>query len=261
MLKNVIKKALFEVGVKRGDTVLVHADASAVIKLLGDDNWDNALVLLKTSIVEVLGEEGTLIVPTFNWDFCRGIPYDAIKSPSKLGLFSNYILRRPEAIRSVHPMFSFAGIGPQAESLFNGISKSSFGHESVFDRLMKKNARLVFLNTGFFVCTFVHHVEHMRAVPYRYTKHFTGQLTIKNETYIDTFEFYVRDEKLAVNSYPTRLGDRMLEKGLLQSSDLGRGKVLSATCGDVYNEAVSALEEDSYFLLLHPPTAICSNIA
>ena len=142
LLKDSINKALMAVGLNRGELVLVHSDASAVIKLLGDANLDRALELMRLSFAEILGDEGTLLVPTFNWNFCKGHPYDAAKTQSQLGLFSNYILNRPEAIRSVHPFFPFSGIGPHAHSLFSGISKSSFGLESVFDRLMQSNGKL-----------------------------------------------------------------------------------------------------------------------
>lgn len=256
MLKVEIKRALMECGLKPGDLVLVHADVTSVIKLLGDENWDNALELIKTAFMEVLGDAGTLIVPAFNWDFCKGIPYDEKKTPSKQGLFANYILRHPEALRSPHPMFSFAGFGAQIKPLFYGIGKSSFGYNSVFDRLKHRNARLVFFNTSFYNCTFVHYVEHVLAVPYRYTKYFSGQVTIDDETYTDTFEFYVRDEKQIVTSYPTRLGERLLEKGLMTAAPLGQGSVMSATCHDVYEEALSSLSEDPFFLLKHPPVAL-----
>lgn len=252
-LSDALQDALTAVGLRQGDLALLHSDASAVIKMSGDDDWSRPLELLRVAVAEVLGDQGTLIVPTFNWDFCKGRPYDAAKTPSQLGLFSNYIRTRPEAQRSLHAIFPFAGIGPLVPALFSGISKSSFGLESVFDRLRQKNAKLVFLNTSFFCCTFVHHVEQVHGVSYRYQKYFTGTVTANGETYEDTFEFYVRDEKLTVNSYPTRLGERMRREGLLQAASLGDGEILSTTCGDVFREAMTALDDDPFFLLKEPP--------
>lgn len=254
--KESIMRALAAVGLQEGDLVLLHSDASAVIRMLGSEDWGLALHLLWETIAEVLGKEGTLVVPTFNWDFCKGRPYDAVRTPSRLGLFSNYIRTRPEASRSLHPIFPFAGIGPQATSLFGGISKSSFGIESVFDRLRHRNAKLIFLNTSFYVCTFVHHVEQMHGVSYRYPKHFTGTIMANGITREDSFEFYVRDERLVVNSYPTRLGDRLRSRGLLLAAGLGDGEILSTTCGVVFREAVAALNEDPHFLLKEPPVPV-----
>jgi aminoglycoside 3-N-acetyltransferase len=257
-LRDAIASALVAVGLKRGDLTLVHSDASPVIKMLADDDWSHALELLTSVFRDVLGPEGTLVVPTFNWDFCKGHPFDALTSPSQLGLFSNYVRTRPDAARSRHPIFSFAGIGPEARPLFDGITKSSFGRGSVFDRLMRRDARLVFFNTSFFFCTFVHYIEQMRGVSYRYLKHFTGTLTVDGVTYEDTVDFYVRDEKQVVDSYPTRLGERLRSKGLLFAARFGASDVLSATCHDVYEEAFAALDEDPYFLLKHPPVPVGS---
>jgi aminoglycoside 3-N-acetyltransferase len=254
--KDSITGALDAVGLRQGDLVLVHSDASAVFRMLGAENWALALELLWAAIEGVLGKDGTLVVPTFNWDYCKGRPYDAERTPSMLGLFSNYIRTQPEALRSLHPIFPFAGIGPQARSLFDGISKSSFGIESVFDRLRQRDAKLLFLNTSFFVCSFVHHVEQMHGVSYRYSKHFAGTITVNGLTYQDSFEFYVRDEKLVVNSFPTRLGERMRRRGLLNAAGLGEGEILSTTCTDVFREAVAALSEDPHFLLKEPPVPV-----
>ena len=136
-----ITRALRTVGVEQGDLVLMHSDASAVIKMLGSGDWGRALELLGTACLDAVGPDGTVVVPTFNWAFCKGQPYDARRTPSVLGLFSNYLRTRPDAVRSPHPIFSFAAIGPHAPSLFSGISKSSFGEDSVFGRLRQRDVQ------------------------------------------------------------------------------------------------------------------------
>jgi aminoglycoside 3-N-acetyltransferase len=245
--------ALGKVGLQAGDIALVHSDVSAIIRMTGGDDWGVALGVLKEALLQTLGEQGTLVVPTFNWEFCQGRPYDHAKTPSRQGLFSNFIRTSPGAVRSFHPMFSFAALGRQAESLVNGISKSSFGHDSVFHRLHQRGAKLVFVDTTFFVCTFTHYIEQMHGVSYRYQKFFTGQVTVDGSTYEDTFEFYVRDEKQVVNSLPTKLGERMRAKGSLHAAQVGDAVIEAATCEAVFDEAVAAMTEDPFFLLKDPP--------
>ena len=72
--------ALEKVGIKNGDTIFVHSDVSVFGKLafpLGRE-------LLLGALVEVLkravGREGTLIMPTFTYSFCKGEIYDIDKS-------------------------------------------------------------------------------------------------------------------------------------------------------------------------------------
>ena len=80
----------------------------------------------------------------------------------------------------------------------------------------------------------------------------TGQVTINGTTYEDAFEFYVRDEKRVVNSFFTRLGERLRAKGLLRSADLGDSAVPASTWEAVFREPLSAMQEDPFYLLRDP---------
>ena len=102
----------------------------------------------------------------------------------------------------------------------------------------------------------MHHIEHMMQVPYRYSKNFTGQVTINEKTYTDTYEFYVRDEKLNVHSYPTRLGDRLLEMQLMRFVECDSGRIYCVKAQDVYEVAINSLSKDQYYLLKSNPNDV-----
>ena len=70
---------------------------------------------------------------------------------------------------------------------------------------------------------------------------------------MDEYEFYVRDEKLNVVSYPTRLGEKLMKMELMKSSQCVGGQVLAVKAQDVYKVAVASLDEDAYYLLKHDP--------
>ena len=248
-----VADALERAGVASGDTVLIHSDASLAMKLTGAEWWEDALSFLLHCFESFLGKAGTLLVPTFNYDFCRGKPYSHERSPSQVGLFTNHVRCQPRAVRSFHPIFSFAAIGPQARPLCEDVSRSSFGHDSVFDRLFHADAKLVFFNVSFESCTFIHYVEQKRQVGYRYLKDFTGDVTIGDRRYEDTFDFYVRYLDQDVETHLTPLAERMEGSGLMQRVQLDGGYILQVRCRDVYQEAMRALDEDPYVLLAHPP--------
>ncbi len=252
-LRSSISRALDKAGVDLGDTLLVHADATQLVKASLNANWSIALGILTDALSQQIGPNGTLLVPTFNWDFCAGKPYCDKLTPSKQGVFANYIRRLDKSERSANPIFSFSGFGHGIQDIFSDIGKSSLGPNSVFDRLHQLNAKLIFFNTSFYNCTFVHHVEHMLQVPYRYSKKFTGLVTFRGNTFMDEYEFYVRDEKLNVVSYPTRLGEKLMKMELMKSSQCVGGQVLAVKAQDVYKVAVASLDEDAYYLLKHDP--------
>ncbi len=74
------------------------------------------------AILEVIGPEGTLIVPTFNFGFAKGEPYDPLTTPSVgMGAFSEFVRRLPGALRTSHPMQSIAVVGRWAADLAGAI--------------------------------------------------------------------------------------------------------------------------------------------
>ena len=185
-MQNLIEESIIKVGLEQGDTVLVHSDSTAIREITGL-KWAVALNLLKDSFLNVLGESGTLIVPTFNWDFCNGKPYIHEKTRSQVGMFTNNVLFDDRSVRSFHPMYSFAAIGAQKDEILSNISKSSFGNNSVFHKLHKLNAKIILFNFDMGT-TFVHYVEQCKGVSYRFLKHFTGEVTIDNKLVYSKFK-------------------------------------------------------------------------
>src|SRR5690349_3509271 len=99
-LQQQLQAALQASGVQPGDLILVHSDASPLMPLLKADWWEDALAFLQSGFEAVLGPQGTLVVPTFNYEFCRGRPYDHERTPSQVGLFTNYVRADSRAVRS-----------------------------------------------------------------------------------------------------------------------------------------------------------------
>ena len=85
--KKLIEETLRKAGIKEGDIVLVHSDSTAIMEITGL-KWVDAMNLLKDCFLTVLGDGGTLIVPTFNWDFCKGKTYVHEKTRSQAGMFT-----------------------------------------------------------------------------------------------------------------------------------------------------------------------------
>ena len=83
--------ALIQVGLKEGDLVLIHSDVSSFGKLGEVRDRQLFLQLILDAFFEVIGLEGTLIVPTFTYSFCKKEVFEALKTPSTVGIFSEFI--------------------------------------------------------------------------------------------------------------------------------------------------------------------------
>ena len=71
-IENIINKF----GIKKGDKLLV---SSNIVKIIINAKKKN-IIFNPNSIIDVLknkvGKNGTLLFPTFNWDFCKGVIFD-----------------------------------------------------------------------------------------------------------------------------------------------------------------------------------------
>jgi aminoglycoside 3-N-acetyltransferase len=250
--KGIVEDALRSTGLQQGDTVLVFSDATAVMTMGAFDWWEDALALLKACFINVLGTDGTLIVPTFNWDFCSGKAYHYRKTLSQVGLFSNHILLDPESIRSFHPIYSFAGIGPAAQNLFHDVSKEAFGPGSVFERLHTANAKMMFFNQSFQRCTFIHYVEQCKQVDYREVVEFTGTVCFQEDDAgtEETFSCYVRKLNQGIVTSLERLEKQLFEaEKLTQVKMENQFPVCLTYSEDVFQQALKSLEEDPTYLI------------
>ena len=130
--KSSLKEAFFDLGVKPGMTVLVHSSLKAVGYVAGGP------VGVIFALEELLTEEGTLVMPTFNTDLTDPAQWQAppikksqlrevldempafdpeLTPTKKMGCVSETFRKQPGVVRSAHPHLSFAGWGKNANKI------------------------------------------------------------------------------------------------------------------------------------------------
>ena len=125
-----ITTGLRAMGLKAGDKVMVHSSLSSMGHVEGGADT------VVDAFLDVLGSEGTLMVPTFTHSGC--VYFDPLKSPSLNGAITEAVRARPEAVRSFHPTHAVAVIGPDADSLVEGdVKEGALGRNCALDRLRK----------------------------------------------------------------------------------------------------------------------------
>jgi aminoglycoside 3-N-acetyltransferase len=188
------------------------------------------------ALLHVLGEEGTLIMPTFNFDFCKGEPWDVRETPSHMGIITELVRQDERSCRVFHPIYSFAIIGKHAQALCAHRYKSSYGPDSVFGKLRQLDGKIMIVGLDYTnSMTFFHHVEELEGVDYRYMKEFTGQVTDwDGKTYEDTFTMLVRDLEKGVVTEVNPMGARMEEAGIVEIRQIGDATVKLMDANEVY---------------------------
>lgn|SRR3989344_3207407 len=233
-------KALKEVGVSKGDNIFVHSDISVFGKL-AELNKDILLNGLSTALME--SSKGTVIMPTFTYSYCWNQVFDHKESKSTVGVLSEYFRNLPDAVRTTQPIFSVAMLPCKQD--FLDLSKDCFGQDSIFGRLHREKAKIVFFGAKFEAVTFLHHIEQSYGVPYRYMKRFDGTFKMNGKEIKDYCTYFVRHEDVKYEL--SRFEEYLLKRGLLKRVKIGNGEILSAEAEVLYNEGFKLLDKDINF--------------
>ena len=199
-------------GLEKGDAVLLSSDIMQLTftAMRNGERFDRDAFL--QAILDTIGEEGTLLIPTFNWDFCHGVAFDYHKTPCKTGTLGTVALRNPAFRRTQHPLYSFAVAGHDQQLLCDMENISSFGADSPFGYLETHHGKNILINLHYTDCfTFVHHIEEMCGVnSYRFPKTFTGQYIDQNgKESTRSYSMLVRSYELYLETDLTLIGEKM----------------------------------------------------
>ena len=201
----------------KGDTLLVSSDVSRLfyIEYQRTGELPN-LDLLVDALKEAVGEDGTLIFPTFTWDFCKRLPFNIRESPCKTGSLSNVTLNRLDFKRTKHPIYSFTVWGKDTDYLCSMENVASFGEGTPFEYFVEHRAKNllidVTLTQGY---TFVHHCEQVGKASYRFHKKFKSEYVDCDGNHsVREYTMFVR--KLALNPLEdfTEMENNFLTKGI-----------------------------------------------
>lgn len=181
--------------INQGDILYIVSDILSLSIVCRENAERFDLNRFLDSIINKVGSEGTVLIPTFNWDFCKGETFDIRKTVSRTGALGNAALKRTDFKRSKHPLYSFMVWGKDRELLTEMDPKDAFGADSVFGYLHRNKAKALVIGLPTLSgLTFIHYVEQMVGVPYRYSKDFTaGYIDANGSESQKTYSMYVRD--------------------------------------------------------------------
>ncbi|NQU42385.1 AAC(3) family N-acetyltransferase [bacterium] len=141
-----IIQGLRDLGLQEGDKVLLHSSLSSLGRVQGDAET------VVDAFLEVLGESGTLVVPTFG----------------DLGIITHAARKRGEAIRSIHPRASVAAIGRDAAEICRDHWKAELAHgeDTPYTRLAEMGGYVCLLGVDQDRNTTLHSAEELLRLPY-----------------------------------------------------------------------------------------------
>ena len=244
------RKALRDVKADRCKILFVHSELS-----FGAKNPE----LKRTELCEILYRlflelnVETLVFPTFTFSFSNYEDFDICNSPSKMGMLSEYVRRKPESRRSLDSVMSVAVIG-DPKNLLEIRGNKALGEGSIFDNLHHaEGVRFLFFGTRFGLCgTHMHYVENVLKVPYRYDMEFNGKVIDENGTYHDDKRIIFVKYQDIIPCVPASFEDMLIQNGYMNCVPVGANALYSITEDDLYREVFQALSHDVNAFLAEP---------
>ena len=243
-----IIRCLQEVGLVPGDGVLVHS----AIQYLGHPK--NGPQTHLSALRQVIGLEGTMAVPTFNFAFAREGRYDPLNTPSNgMGAFSEYVRQQPDAQRTPHPMQSLAVSGRYAEDLSTRDTLSAFDPGSAFERMLELDFKLLLLGADIWAASIFHYSEQRQNVPYRYWKDFRGLVRTSEGWQEKTYRMFVRDLEINPQLTADPVQKLLEERSQWHSVSLNYGEIASCKLKDFTAAVDYFLSSDPWSLVTNRP--------
>ncbi|MCK5759394.1 MAG: AAC(3) family N-acetyltransferase [Clostridiales bacterium] len=165
-------KELIDLGIKKGDILLVHSSLSSIGWICGGPQ-----ALIET-LLKSVGKNGTLVMPAHSGDWSnpekwsnppvpkdwvpiiqKNMPaFDKALTPTRgIGRTAELFRTLKDTLRSDHPLVSFAANGKYAEEITsNHPLNSQFGMNSPLGSMYKLNAKVLLLGVGYDSCTSFH---------------------------------------------------------------------------------------------------------
>ena len=211
-------EALMEAGqVKRGDILDVGSDLLSVMLRFRERHEKFDANRLLDALKEAVGPEGTVLIRTFNWDFCHGVPFHYRTTPSRVGSLGNAALKRPDFKRTKHALYSWCVWGKEQEYLTEIDPVDAFGDEGIFAFLEDHNASLLRIGDVKVSClTSLHRSEQRAKIPMRFIKNFTGQYTGSDNICREkTYSMFVRNLSYDIRVKEEIMTENFQRKGVI----------------------------------------------
>ena len=243
---------LEQLGLDKGDTVMMHSSLSALGPV---DGGPDTVV---DALLDVVGTAGTLLVPAFR-DSVWGDPADFANTdcdcssssgfcpsqqPGFQGVIAETVRKRSGSLRSCHPTHSWAALGPAAEGLLSGHrdSPTPCGAGNPFEELVARDGCLLILGVRVDTITLWHYYEEILQVPYlghywpeqRHLNHCVPGLRIQ----------YV---------FPGIMQDVCCAAGIMKTGPVGKSTSGLMKARDFDSFMATIMADDPFCLVLRPP--------
>lgn len=243
-----------ELGLVKGDVLLIH-NSLLSFGIPSDCKINEVPSRIFNEIENTIGEEGTIAVPTFNFDFCKGLVFNRQETPSQnMGVFSEYVRKLPQAKRSQHAMQSISVVGAQSSYVIENDTESAFSPKGSFDKLREIDGKILLLGADFNSVSLIHWVEEKYEVPYRYWKTFTGSYIDTTTPFEKSYKMFVRSQEINPILKLYSIEKELKKRNKIREVHVGGGLIKVFEIKDFIAVAEHFIVQNPYFFVSNHPS-------
>ena len=246
-----ISRILKEIGASDCETLFIHSDimfgrpAEGFRRSVYMETLYNILEDLKVK---------NLIFPTFTYSFCNNEDYSVSDSKTSMGALNEFARKQGGRFRTDDPLLSVS-VPEEIAPYFSNVSNQSLGEGSALDIIHgMKDVKFLFFGAEMADCfTYVHYVEKMMRVPYRFDIAFKGNVIYPDGT--------VKEREQIINTQCTGVElppkydyfeREMEEKGYLKKVHVGDKYIACLSEEDAYREIKDHISNNINYFLARP---------
>ena len=242
-----IYDSLRDIGADDCDVLFIHSDV-----MFGNVPKDFNKKEYMQTLYSVLSELNVqIVVPTFTYSFCNHEDFDVRKSRTSVGALSEFIRKQDGRYRTLDPLLSLS-VPETLKEKFSTVSEHSLGKGSGLDIIHSLDGvKFLFFGAKQGECfTYLHYIEKMLDVPYRYDQEFSGtvidydgNLTEKTQ-YIHTHCYGVK-----IPENYDYFEDELIQKGKVKKIRLGNSFVSCLSEKDAYEQITDKISKDPFYFV------------
>tara|TARA_B110000046_G_scaffold186043_1_gene231769 strand:- start:300 stop:1187 length:888 start_codon:yes stop_codon:yes gene_type:complete len=213
----------------------------------------DAIEVFIETLIDNIGPEGTLIIPTYTLNCYEERIFDLNKSKIMSGILGEIASRDEKFIRTIHPVYSNVIIGYNKDIFYRQNASTCFGDGSFFDIFSKnKNGVVLMAGLNFNGPTLYHYYDQKFEASGRFIKQFNINMVLGDHVFDMTFDSFVKDRDFYFEKMNclARFDALAKELNLVQSVQLGDDFIHMITEKNFQELYRVVLEVDqNYFLL------------
>ena len=254
--KKILKKKLSKF-IKKGDTIYVESDLTSFNQIFKKCNSKQQFLdFFYKLFTSLIGKKGTIIVPSFSYswgDNKKQKIFDLDKSLPKTGIFPLHLKNKKNVYRTIDPMFSCL-IHGNKDNYFLTIKNNTFGTDSIFEKLLTNDAKLISFGLKRFDPTFVHYVEqffdqNIKKINYRYLKKIKGTIVNQNKKYTDNFLTFLKNRKYNKFFFEERIKKDLFRNKKLKEINFFDAKIFIVGSKDFFYTGIKGMKKNVHYFI------------